>query len=242
VTNIHEEATRQVVGMYNYSRQQKIAEKEREVASKNRALLIVSVFMFVLIFIVVYGMYRRFRTKKLREVARLNSNLAIVKQNYTKVLAEWQSKEKSFSDQVSEKQNELERLSQQLQEYQQLYDQISPSDKEDALMHSDIVMTFRDMTKPRRTPKYPSQSDWDYLLANVERCLPSFYSEIARASLSKQELQVTLLTRLNFSPADMAILLNTKVQRIVNAKGSANQKLFKKDDAKSFPKNLKHLL
>ncbi len=219
VTNIHEEATRQVVGMYNYSRQQKIAEKEREVASKNRALLIVSVFMFVLIFIVVYGMYRRFRTKKLREVARLNSNLAIVKQNYTKVLAEWQSKEKSFSNQVSEKQNELERLSQQLQEYQQLYDQISPSDKEDALMHSDIVMTFRDMTKPRRTPIYPSQSDWDYLLANVERCLPSFYSEIARASLSKQELQVTLLTRLNFSPADMAILLNTKVGSSPNCVG-----------------------
>ena len=48
VTNIHEEATRQVVGMYNYTRNQAIAKKKQQEADRNRAIIYMIIQLFAM--------------------------------------------------------------------------------------------------------------------------------------------------------------------------------------------------
>jgi len=102
-TTLYSQSMHKVSALYDYTRHQRLAKKRKDEADRNWILFIASVSFATIILIMVYGMHKRFRMNKLRDVARLNSNLAKVKQNYMKALTEWQTKEQVFSIKMSEK-------------------------------------------------------------------------------------------------------------------------------------------
>jgi tetratricopeptide (TPR) repeat protein len=241
ITNIHAQATRQAEGMYDYTRHQRIAEAKQHEAERNRLLLILVVTIFLFISCAAYILYRNYRNRQLREIARLNNLYVTTQLHHDQLQAEMQGLQNNYSETLTEKEKELETLKQQLQLYQQQYDRITPSDKEMSLMQSDIVHAFRKMLKPPYSKDVPSRSDWKHLLTLVRQCLPTFYHQIMEASdLTMPEKQVCILTRLSFLPNDIVILLHSTSQRISNAKANANKKLFSDDSAKHLFSNLKH--
>ena len=241
ITNIHATATRQVKGMYDYTRHQRIASEERMKSERNRLLLILVVTIFLFISCAAYILYRNYRNRQLREIARLNNLYVTTQLHHDQLQAELQGLQHNYSETLSEREKEMKALQQQLQLYQQQYDRITPSDKEMSLMQSDIVHAFRKMLKPPYSKDVPSRSDWKHLLTLVRQCLPTFYHQIMEASdLTMPEKQVCILTRLSFLPNDIVILLHSTSQRISNAKANANKKLFSDDSAKHLFSNLKH--
>ena len=66
-----------------------------------------------------------------------------------------------------------------------------------------------------------------------------FFSTIQKENyLSRQERLTCILTRLGFTNGETAALLQTSIQRISNAKASANWKLFDERKAATLRKNL----
>lgn len=241
VTNIHAQATRQAEGMYDYTRHQRIAEAKQHEAERNRLMLILFSFIVLVVSCTIYMLYRNYRNRQLREIARLNNLYVTTQLHHDQLQAELQGLQNNYSETLTEKEKELETLQRQLQRYQQQYDRITPSDKEISLMQSDIVHAFRKMLKPPYSKDVPSRSDWKHLLTLVRQCLPTFYHQIMEASdLTLPEKQVCILTRLSFLPNDIVILLHSTSQRISNAKSNANKKLFSDDSAKHLFSNLKH--
>ena len=241
ITNIHAQATRQAEGMYDYTRQQRIAEAKQHEAERNRLMLILFSFIVLIVSCTVYMLYRNYRNRQLREIDRLNNLYVTTQLHHDQLQAELQGLQNNYSETLTEKEKELETLQRQLQRYQQQYDCITPSDKEMSLMQSDIVHAFRKMLKPPYSKDAPSRSDWKHLLTLVRQCLPTFYHQIMEVSdLTLPEKHVCILTRLSFLPNDIVILLHSTSQRISNAKSNANKKLFSDDSAKHLFSNLKH--
>ena len=242
VTDIHAEATRQAVGMYDYTRNQKIAMDRQREADRTKFLLILFILVFIVVAIIAFWQYQRFKHKKLFEITRLNNRYINTSLHYKKLQEELHNVQDTYLERLSEKQNELKILEQRLLDYQKQYERLTSVDKEEALMQSDIVAVFQTKTKPKYHHSLPSFSDWENLFAIIKQCLPIFYAKIIKDPiLSRQELQTCVLTRLNFSTGDIAILLDTQVQRITNAKASANRKLFSDNGATTLSKNLRHL-
>lgn len=241
-TELYFSSMHQVAAMYDYTRNQKIATSKEKEAERNLFFLILSVVVFSISTVGIYLGYRHFKIVKLQEIFRLHSNFITTQNRCLKLESELINMHDKYSDSLSTKQEELKNLRQRLQVYKRQYDKYAPDEKYESLVRSDIVIAFQEMTKPRYQQELPTSSDWENLMLILQQSFPKFYAILTQKGiLSRQELQTTVLTYLGFLSGDIAILLNTTVQRITNAKSSANEKLFSKKGATSFANNLKHL-
>ena len=241
-TELYIQSMHKIPALYNYTRNERLARERQKDVYRSHILLICVIFFAFTILFFSYWQYRRLKVKKLIEIVRIQSKLQTVMLNYEKIEKEKTLLQTNLSKRILEEQEEMNLLKQQLQEYKARWNRFTSKEKEESLMYSNIVTTFQEMTKPQRFSIKPSKADWENLLSVIKQCLPSFYHQITEQDLlSKQELQICLLTRLNFPSGDIAILLNTPVQRITNAKASANSKLFSDSSATTLFKNLKHL-
>ena len=118
-----------------------------------------------------------------------------------------------------------------------------PDERCEAAMQNDnIVLSFREKAKAKRGNCQPTSSDWSLLKALLQENIPHFYNQVVHnGGLTQQELQTCILCRLGFRTGEIAVLLDTTVQRITNVKISANQNLFGKREASSLSANLKEI-
>lgn len=244
VSNIHAQATRQALGMYNYTRLQRQAfiknlevERERLIRWGILAIAITSLTFLV-------WRYKAYRTKKAAELRRMETaslNLTVQLMKANEELAVMQDSYNELkSHALAQKEREIEVLKAEVKEYQQKIHQISSSEKEMALLESDKVRMFKRMADSYHQMPCPSDADWEQLAALLQQTLPLFHARIAsEGKLTTQEMRVAVLTRLNFSPNELAILLEVSSQRITNLKENVNRKLFQDESAKTLYKNLK---
>ena len=110
------------------------------------------------------------------------------------------------------------------------------------LQKSDIVLSFRKMANKRSKNMLPSVSDWDNLLLVVSQYFPNLNSKLTENNTLKEiELYVCMLLFLDFSPGDMAYLLDRSSQRITNIQRDSNQKLFGESTSKTLKSNLNYI-
>ena len=237
------EATIKFSSMYNYTRHQKIAEaKKKEAENERRAKWEICIISLLLIGFVTsnYIKYRKKKNAQIRQIGIDYTN-AVVK--FSQAKEELLVLQDSYNDLKENvlviKQQEIEQLNILIQEYHKKYDALESGEKEQALRESEIVQTFKDMARPKLHPVLPCENDWGKLTIILQQCAPLFYQKVIREHhLSGQELQTTILTRLHFSPGEIAYLLNTSPQRITNVKKRVNQKLYGAESAATLSKNL----
>ena len=143
---------------------------------------------------------------------------------------------------IEDKKKEIAKLSAQIAGYKVRFDNMPDEKCEAAMQNDNIVLLFREKAKSKRGNSLPTSSDWSLLKALLQENIPHFYNQVVlNGGLTQQELQTCILCRLGFRTGEIAVLLDTTVQRITNVKISANQNLFGERKASSLSANLKEI-
>ena len=88
-----------------------------------------------------------------------------------------------------------------------------------------------------------TEEEWQSLNQFAIKNMPAFLDKICdeEKHLTEKEIKVCILTRLQFIPTEMAVLLDLSRQRITNVKANANKKLFDEAGAQTFDSNIHRL-
>ena len=146
-----------------------------------------------------------------------------------------------YSDLRVEKEQDIHILQERINMYKAKYGRLEEQDKIEVLRQVPIVSHLSNNLKPGKPHVSVTEKDWQELYVVFKEVLPSFYSIVICGSLTHQETQVAVLTKLEYNINEIAILLSTPPQRITNARASANKKLFGDNSAKTFTNNLCNL-
>ena len=229
----------QAKAMYDYKRQQEIAQQEKGKAESRKMMFLVSVLvslMLLLIAGIVGFLYYVQRKRSQAEALRVQE----LKANYVKALEDVQRLESHDVSLLDSKRQEVEQLQQQLLRYKVRLQAISPSSGVKDLQENErIVEAFRSIVMGKASIDEPEERHWQQLDEAFARHLPLTFSVLGMKNLlSTRERQVCMLTLLGFTNGEMGTLLNVSTQRISNIKKEANQKLFNSPDASTLERNL----
>ena len=239
VTNIHEEATRQAVGMYDYTRNQKIAMERQREAEKNKTIIYIIIILVIIGSAIFFHLYHHSKIQKQKELQLLNQKFLDASTQYEKTKEELNNIETDFVHFQQKKQEELSELKSQLEDFQKQYGNLKQKEKIEALIQSSILEVFKEKLRPQPHSQPITEKDWSELTMLFSQCLPLLYARMTEDNiLNPHERRVTMLTRLAFPTKDIAILLDTPKQRISNTKEKANLKLFSDNSARTFYDNL----
>ena len=239
VTDIHAEATRQALGMYNYSRHQKIAAQKTAEAERQKTTFYIISLLVILAGLILYHLYARAKARRMAQAQLLTQRLATMSSLYRKTKEELDNIDKDLSAYKVQKQGELNELQQQLSQFQKEHGDFKQIEKFEALKQSPIIETLNERLKPTTKSSILTEKEWDALIDTFWQYMPSLTLFLEdKQTLTPLELRAAILTRLNFRPDDIALLLNTSKQHVSNLKGSANKKLFSDGSARTLFRNL----
>ncbi|MBQ5980733.1 MAG: hypothetical protein IJL54_00995 [Prevotella sp.] len=263
--NVEQELMHVTASMYDFSRQQQLAEKNimraRE-AMQYVAILILVLAVMILTFIIFHSRFRHYRQMKDKELAFLNTNLDfsiaeyekwqhnydILKVSFDNLTERLKAREKEgietgrmlkeYKETLGNMEKELNGKELLINNYEEQLRNLLAGKGEDALQASGIVKRMKGMSFPSKGTPIPEKKDWEELASVFNNNLPKFYRTISTGQLSQQEFRTCMLVRLNFSTSEIANLLETSPSRIAKVKSLANEKLFNYTDAYSLYKNL----
>ncbi len=239
----HAENMAHMTALHRYGRVQKMAyEKNVEAERFKRFFLLVSITAVVL-FLLAFFSYRKKRKSKQEELERLRSKYHDTMESLLKAEEETSLLRNGRSELLSMKEEEIATLHKRLQIMQLEISELPLSDKETLLKNNEVVKDFKKKTIPKAKMDLPSDEEWNRLWDVLKSTFPNYYAFITQnKELTTQEKKVCLLTIMFFSNTEMTVLLGTSMQRITNAKTSANSKLFFEKNAKTLLPNLRRSL
>ena len=242
--HLHTQAMFNADGMFNYSRNQRIAAENEKEAYRNRTMLILFILFFMLCGLFFFRWHHRYRKQKKEELAKLMNDMCAAEQQYEKLESEQQYILTNLTHLLDIKNKEMEELKAHRQTLANEYSEIPLAEKVELLQDSDAVALMHKYTKPHNNKfLQPKDSDWHQLTKATKQCLPMLFDLLMKDSkLSELEMRTALLTYLGFTPADMKLLLNISPQHLTNTKRIVNNKLFCVPDAKSLYANMKERL
>lgn len=239
VTDIHAEATRQALGMYDYSRQQKIAAEKTIESEQHKATIYIILIFFIIAISILYHLHTRDQNRRKQENSRLNQQLFDLKVLYERNQEELELMERDHATFQTQKRQELSELQIQMEQLQEKYSHLQQHEKFDALMQSTISDTIKNRLKSLQPL---TEKECKTLTGMFKQNMPMLYSRMTNGHvLGTLELRVTILTRMGFPPDAISILLNVSKQSVSNARASVNKKLFSDSSARTLFKNLSHI-
>ena len=239
-TDMHTEAMHQAKGMYDYTRNQKIAHQKELEAQQNKLVLYAFIVAAIIVALLALSKYRKYKNKKSRELASLNSKYSQAIQEIESANEELRLLETDSAKLQARKRAEISRLKEKLHDYEAEIARMSNTSSKEAFLNSDIVMLLKDDKRMVKAGCEVTDSEWDELQSVLRQCLPSFYSKINQGDLlTHQEKQICILTLMNVGTKEMSNMLHSTPSRISNAKATVNQKLFNdQSGAQSLRRNI----
>ena len=208
-----------VQALFDYSESQKEAARKAEEAKNVWKALFISLLMIVILLLVIRKM--KVRNQKIQ-----------TQYDHTKKELGSIQKEIKLLRQKLENQNGM--LS--------IYETNGNEDKwkkEKLFMESKVVLTFQG---DANVGTQPSASEWKDLQNLVEANLPAFWQRMSLFDgILDDEFRICLLTRLSFSPSQIASLLGISKQSVTNKRKKLVLLLFKSDNIKKFDALIKEL-
>ena len=208
-----------VQALFDYSESQKEAARKAEEAKNVWKALFISLLMIVILLLAIRKMKAR------------NQKIQTQYDHTKKELGSIQ-KEIKLLRQKLENQNGM--LS--------IYETNGNEDKwkkEKLFMESKVVLTFQG---DANVGTQPSASEWKDLQNLVEANLPAFWQRMSLFDgILDDEFRICLLTRLSFSPSQIASLLGISKQSVTNKRKKLVLLLFKSDNIKKFDALIKEL-
>ena len=232
--------------VYNYSRQQRIAEKRKQEAKNWMIGVIGTVMAALLLIAILLIVFYRFKAKRLQEI----SDLRETKENLEQLLAENEvtSEEirkeivrlnnKNSSNSKIHKEN-VSRLQAQIETLQQkLLDNIQTAEVDPDFEH--LIVDFKNrLQEYHKGDIPPTESEWAQLKKAFYYNHRSCYLLVTSPRIiTEEQILVCLMTMLGISESMMAFALDTDNRRVDRVKRQANKKLFGEDNARTLKSNL----
>lgn len=251
--NMEIDAIHRMSSLYNYNRNQKVAEDERLKAQKamgilNRIVLVTIILLFAVIGIC--WLYRKNKKEKQKKIAELENALRNTKDQRTLVQEELRKlKAKDYVGIIAEKEKqeaELTKLIEQLQAENNQYKNNLDNNQRDDLnrfLDCDTAQLFVRKAAGQTERVIPNDAEWRLLMSRFAEYEPhTFQFFNGTKPLSQLELRICLLLILGIPEKTIAIMTDSAPTTVSNAKSRANEKLFGKKQAHSLKNNLIHAL
>lgn len=247
--NMEIDAIHRMSSLYNYSRNQKVAEDERLKAQEAMGILNRIILVTVILFIAVIGicwLYRKNKREKQQKIAELENALRDTKDQRTLVQEELRTlKAKDYVSIIAEKEKqeaELTKRIEQLQAENDQYKNHSDNHQKDDLnsfLDCDTAKLFVRKAAGQTERLIPNEAEWRLLLLRFAEYAPQSFQHFSGTKpLSQLELRICLLVILGISEKYISIMTESAPSTVSNAKSRANEKLFGKKQANSLKNNL----
>ena len=237
----------QLESLYNYSRQQQIAEKNRQEARNWMIAVIGTVMAAMLMVSILLLAFYHFKTRRLQEISYLKEKKEYLEQllikkdasaeEIRKEIVRLNSKNASNSKMYKESINRLQTQIDTLQ--QKLLETLQTTEADPSAEH--IVILFKQKLQDYHSgDNPPTESEWEQLKKSFSVNHRSGYQLVTSSyNLTEEQIRVCLMTMLDISESMMAFALNTDRKRIDRVKRQANKKLFGEDNASALKSNLR---
>jgi preprotein translocase subunit SecG len=243
------DAIHQMSSLYNYSRNQKMAEQEKEKAQKTMAFLNRIILVTIILFFAIIGiswLYRKNRKEKQNKIAELENALSNAKEQRMQIQEELRKlKTKDYIGIIAEKEKQEAELTKQIQLLQaenNLYKNNSDNNQKDDLngfLNCDTARLYVRKANKQTERLIPNEAEWGLLMSRFAKYAPqTFQLFSATKPLSKLEQRICLLLILDISEKVISIMTESTPSTVSNAKARANEKLFGKKQAQSLKNSL----
>ena len=249
--HVNQEKIHQISAMYDYSRQQHLADESRTKAARLRYYL-VFVFLAVLAATAIAAfIYNKVRTRNLLRITQLlraKADLHSLLEEKQAQLDSAVSENSSVIEQVTQERNQLliehirekKALEQQIEEMERQLSQFSRANHEKAFLSTTIGQRFQTIRESMPKEEPPTNLEWEQCIKTFRDHFPSYFAFITNGhALTADQLRVCMMVRLNYRESEMVFFMNTDKQRINRIKLQVNGKIFGIQNSSSLRKNLK---
>ena len=213
----------EIQAMYDYSRNQILAEQAKEKADRARARTQLIGITFFLFIIASTFVAREVYKKRKIERTRYKTNVSLLAKTQADVI-KLRSYGSELSQMLEEKEKDSARLSAEIEKYKERVGQQEES--ADSLLAKSTIYEY--IKKSADKALVLSDDDWHQTHMMVIEILPNFYKLISskRSELNDNEFKTSVLIRLHFTPKDVANMLDVTQPYITKVCKSLMQKLF----------------
>lgn len=238
---------KQISSMYNYSRQQKIAEKRSREADRWMACAVGTVLATMLIISAILIVFFRFKVRQLQKISFLRDKKDLLEQllrdkessaiESKKEIVRLNNKNSSNSKQYNES---IKRLKAQVENlHKELLNTKRKADT-DPDAERTIINFKQKLQEYHKGVQPPTESEWRQLKEAFSCQHLSGYQLITSSpTMTEEQLRICLMTVLDISESMMAFALGTDRKRVDRVKRQANKKLFSEDNASMLKSNLR---
>lgn len=249
--HVNQEKVHQVSAIYDYSRQQHLADESRSKATRLRYYLVFVLLAVLAATTIAAFIYNRVRTQNILQITQLlraKADLQLLLEEKQTQLDYMVSKNASEIERVTQESNhtliehirERKALEHQIEDMDQQLSQFSNVSHEKAFLSTTIGQRFQTIRDgiPKEAP--PTNLDWRQCIKTFRDHFPSYYSFITNGhALTDDQFRICMMVRLNYRESEMAFFMNTDKQRINRIKLQVNSKIFGIQNSSSLRKNLK---
>ncbi|MCF0197963.1 MAG: hypothetical protein HUK02_01390 [Bacteroidaceae bacterium] len=229
-----------VQALFDYTEyQQEALRKSEDLLTTQR----ISFFVFVLlacVFGLTYCFARRHYRMMTLEIRRTNCAYYEALSKLEATTNELLLLRTNKNDLEKRKEDELNRLLQVVSAYQNNANQ-EQWQLEQCLQQHEVVKSLHNYASHGMC--VPTGVEWKDFEEVVRKMLPDFYDRLLpyKKKLTEREFCMCLLSRVNFIPTEVAVLMNFSRQRVSNLRCSANQKVFGDHSSRTFDANIHRL-
>ena len=238
------DAIHRMASLYNYSRNQKIAEQESQKAHNAQVIIILILSLGVFGSLFVFQLYYSYKRKKQNEIDKLGYALSSAKREYQNIQDELQKLKNSNVERlIEEKERKGKELKQTIESIASEGKMSAATNGLEEFAKSEIVGEFVAKKSFCADSKKPTKAEWKALETQFRKDMPMAYNMLANEKkLSPLELHVCILLILDFEDGIIASITESLPQTISNAKSRANKKIFNESGAQTLKYRLMQLI
>ena len=209
--------------MYDYSRNQALAQEAKVKADKARARVQLISIVFLMFVISVAFVAREIFKKRKEEQIEYKNKVYLLAKTQADVI-KLRSYGSELNQILEEKERDMTRLTAEIEKYKERVGQQRVS----ADISLEKSETYKNLQKTANKALVLSEDDWHQAYMMVIEILPNFYKLISskRSELNDNEYKTCILMRLHFMPKDVANMLDVTQPYITKVCKSLMQKLF----------------
>ena len=239
--------------MYDYSRQQQMAQAQERRANRFMFTLIILVFVGVLFSLLVVWVLQKKKVEKrqLLEIYRNALDDLSKAKRETQLLQQSLSKKETTKKLLQEKEEQIRQLETVVRKLQRQIGNSTNLVLLQKMEESEIVKTFRNIAhdsydstvelRERVEARAATKAEWKMLTETLQICQPSLYLMIQKHHLSDLKQKVCILSYLGFDTPTMATLIGAKTGSVSNARTALAKELFNLKSAHDLDAHLREI-
>ena len=212
--------------MYDYSRNQRIAEEAKEKAEREQrivwAVLTILVLLMMASAYIAREVYKK-RKEMQQAYSRKVSDLAKAQADIVRLRSLAEHTEE-LSTLIAEKETEMQKMADEIDSYKEKLG--TQRESAESLLEDSSI--YHELTKKAGKAVELTNDDWHQVNVLAIETLPNFYKFISskKLELNDKEFKTCMLVRMHFAPKDIANMLGVSQAYITKLRNNMMPKLF----------------